>query len=100
MLTPGLGMDVPRHKPLVMVETTNNRGFTPDEIAQHCVNKIISVSDNAHPVIRDQARAFSSQIQKVLASHMQEAVRNDRITVYNALKDAGHPQLAELIRRL
>jgi len=31
---------------------------------------------------------------------MREAIRSDRTTVYNALKDAGHPKLAELIRRL
>jgi nicotinate-nucleotide pyrophosphorylase len=31
---------------------------------------------------------------------MREAVANDRVTVYNAIKDAGHPDLAELIRRL
>jgi hypothetical protein len=31
---------------------------------------------------------------------MQQAVQSDRTSVYNALTDAGHPQLAELIRRL
>jgi hypothetical protein len=31
---------------------------------------------------------------------MKEAVASDRTTVYNALVDAGHPELAELIRRL
>ena len=37
---------------------------------------------------------------KVLVSYMREAIQSDRTTVYNALKDAAHPQLAELIRRL
>jgi hypothetical protein len=31
---------------------------------------------------------------------MRQAIRSDRTTVYNTLKDAGHPDLAELIRRL
>jgi len=31
---------------------------------------------------------------------MRQAIRSDRTTVCNALVDAGHPQLAELIRRL
>jgi len=31
---------------------------------------------------------------------MRQAIHSDRTTVYNALNDAGHPELAELIRRL
>jgi len=31
---------------------------------------------------------------------MKQTVRSDRTTVYNALTDAGHPELAELIRGL
>ena len=31
---------------------------------------------------------------------MKEAIKSDRTTVYNALIDAAHPELAELIRRL
>jgi len=31
---------------------------------------------------------------------MKRSVRNDRTTVYNAIIEAGHPKLAELIRRL
>jgi hypothetical protein len=49
----------------VGVETTNNRGFTPEETALRCVNKIIGVSDNAPPAIRDQARAYRSEMEKI-----------------------------------
>jgi len=93
-------MDLPREKLLVDINTTNNRGFTPEELAEQCVKKIISISDNAHPGVRDQARAFSKDIEKLIAHYMQQAVQSDRTSVYNALTDAGHPQLAELIRRL
>ena len=94
-----LKLDMPE-KPFVVVETTEGRGFTPDEVAQRCVKKIISVSDSAHPGIREQARAFQEHIEKVVAFYMREAIRSDRTTVYNALMDAGQPELAELIRRL
>jgi len=30
---------------------------------------------------------------------MHEAVKSDRTTLYNALVDAGHPKLADMIRR-
>jgi len=85
---------------IVDVKTTENRGFTPEELAEQCVKKILSVSDQAHPAIRDQAYAFSKQIEKVVEGYMKQAVSSDRTTVYNAIKDAGHPSLAELIRRL
>lgn len=85
---------------MVNVQTTENRGFTPDEVAERCVSKLISVSDQAHPGIRDQAHAFKKHMEKVVAFYMREAIRSDRTTVYNALNDAGHPELADAIRRL
>lgn len=95
-----INLDVPQNENLVEIRTTEGRGFTPDELAEQCVQKIISVSDDTHPAVRDQARAFSKHIEKLIAYYMRQAIRSDRTTVYNALKDAGHPDLAELIRRL
>jgi hypothetical protein len=95
-----LDLSVDTGLPLVGVRTTEKRGFTPDELAAQCIEKIISISDTAHPGIRDQARAFSKDIEKLVALYMRQAIRSDRTTVYNALTDAGHPELAELIRRL
>ena len=86
--------------PIVNVQTTQNRGFSPDEVAERCVEKLISVSDDAHPAIRDQAKALQKHMEKVVAFYMREAIRSDRTTVYNALIDAGHPKLADAIRRL
>ena len=95
-----LKMDLPKDRPIVDVKTTSNRGFTPEEVAENCVRKIISVSDNVDPVLRDQARAYASYIEKIIVHYMKEAINSDRTTVYNAIMDAGHPKLAELIRRL
>ena len=92
-------VDVPKD-PIVNIQTTDKRGFTPDEVAERCVAKLIDVSNGAHPAIRDQAKAFKKHMEKVVEFYMREAIRSDRTTVYNALIDAGHPKLAELIRRL
>jgi|TARA_R110000764_G_scaffold7290_1_gene26127 hypothetical protein len=86
--------------PSVVVSTSNGRGFTPEEIAERCANKIISISDDANPAIRAQAHAFREQLLKTLVFYMRETVKSDRTTVYNALTDAGQPELAKLIRRL
>lgn len=95
-----LDLQVSNSPSLVEVKTTENRGFSPDELAEQCVSKIISVSETAPPAIRDQAAAFSRHIETLVAYYMRQAIHSDRTSVYNALKDAGHPELAEHIRRL
>ena len=84
----------------VQVNVTNNRGFTPEEVAARCVDKIVEVGDNAAPEIRDQAHAFKAHLEKVITFYMKEAIKSDRTTVCNAIKNAGHEKLAEMIRRL
>tara|TARA_B100000927_G_scaffold291275_1_gene292671 strand:+ start:3136 stop:3426 length:291 start_codon:yes stop_codon:yes gene_type:complete len=84
----------------VVVHTTKNRGFTPEEIAERCLDKIVSVADTALPEVRAQAQAFKDHIRAVLVFYMKEAANSDRTTVYNALVDAGQKDLAELIRRM
>jgi len=96
MLTESIGVTVGS----VGIQTTNNRGFTPEEIAERCVNKLIGVSDNAHPAIRDQAHAYRNEMQKIIAIYMRQAIKSDRTTVYNAIKDSGNLKLAEYIRRM
>lgn len=85
---------------LVSVRTTSNRGLSVEELADRCAERIVSVSKDAHPAIRDQALAFRAQIVVLLSKYLKEAVTNDRVTVYNALVDAGHPQLADAVRKL
>jgi hypothetical protein len=84
----------------VEVYTTQNRGFTPEEIAERCLDKIVSVADTALPEVQAQAQAFKDHIRAVLVFYMKEAANSDRTTVYNALLDAGQKDLAELIRRM
>jgi hypothetical protein len=99
-MTAALRLDVPRTQQIVGVRTTAGRGFSAEELASQCVEKIVSISDTTHPALRDQAREFSVAIEKVIAHYMRQAIHSDRTTVYSALNDAGHPDLAELIRRL
>lgn len=98
-MTVALSIDLPSGFK-VDVATTNNRGFTPEEVAERCANKIVAVAESAPPAIRDQAIAYKRNVGAVVAHYIKEAIASDRTTVYNALKDAGHPDLAELIRRL
>ena len=88
------------HTGIVDVHTTSNRGFTPEEVAARCLDRIVKVSESAPPAIRDQALAYKDSLRQVLTHYMREAIQRDRTTVYNALLDAGQKELAETIRRL
>ena len=67
MLTESIGITAGS----VGVRTTNNRGFTPEEVAEDCVKKIISISNNVDPVLRDQAVAYSRDMEKLIAFYMR-----------------------------
>jgi hypothetical protein len=82
----------------VIIQTTSGRGFTPEEIAERALNKIMAVSDSAPQVIKDQALAYRADIKEVLVHYMKEAVRSDRTTLINKFTNAGHPELVEILR--
>lgn len=82
----------------VLVSTTTDRGFTPEEIAERALDKIIYVGSNSHPAIRDQAEAFRENIKYVLIQYLKEAVQSDRTTIANRLREAGHPELINLLK--
>lgn len=81
----------------VVVMTTNNRGWTPEEIAERALDKIIYVGGNSHPAIRDQAEAFRENIRQVLVFYLNEAIKSDRTTIAARLREAGHPELIKLL---
>jgi hypothetical protein len=97
MITGSLGMSADFQ---VGVHTTHNRGLTPEELAKQCAEKIVSVSDTAPEPIRAQAHAFREQVEHLVAIYLKQAVQSDRTTVYNAIRDAGHPELAEALKGL
>jgi hypothetical protein len=84
----------------VNVQTTNNRGFTPEELAEQALEKIVSVSDSADPMVREQAHAFKERIRYVLVHYLKQAAASDRTTVCAALDAAGQKSLSQMIRRL
>lgn len=82
---------------VVQVETTNNRGWSVEELAMRAADKIIYVGDQSHPAVREQARAFKDNVRAVVLFYLQEAVQQDRLTVANRLRESGHPDLVHLL---
>lgn len=83
-----------------IVKTTTDRGFTVEEIAENLLDKLIFISSDSHPAIREQAVAFKDRIRPAIIHYMQQAVRSDRTTLAAQLSKQGHDDMAEIIRRL
>lgn len=81
----------------IQVATKDFGGFTPEEVAERALDKIIQVGDQSHPVVREQAIAFRNHIRAVLVFYMNEAVKFDRVTLAYKLREAGHPELIKLL---
>ena len=80
------------------VMTTSNRGFTPEELVDRAVDKIIHVGNQSHPAIREQAEAFKANIREVILHYMKQAVASDRTTIANRLTQAGHSALIPILK--
>ena len=44
-----------------------------------------------------QAEAFKNNLRVVLVQYLQQAVRSDRTTIANRLREAGHPELTIIL---
>jgi hypothetical protein len=83
----------------VDVHTSSDGGHPPEFWAKRAADRIVSVSETAHPAIREQAIAFKDLVEQVVLDHMKRAISCDRSTVSHLVSEAGHPYLAELLRR-
>jgi len=89
--------EIPALLTSVEVRTTSGRGFTPEELVEQALDKIIYVGSQSHPAIRDQAEAFRSQIRAVILHYMKQAVASQNTTIANRLRIAGHEELIKIL---
>ena len=84
----------------VVVKTTENRGMSPEELAERAVEQIVGISASVDPVVRQQAEAFKSRIYHVVLGIINQAIKSDRTTLMNEFIQQGHPDIADILRRL
>ena len=84
----------------VVVKTTENRGLTAEELAERAVEQIVGISDSVDPIVRQQAEAFRSRIYHVILGIIKQAIKSDRTTLMNEFIQQGHPDIADILRRL
>ena len=84
----------------VAVFTSTDRGHSPEEMAEMALNKIMLVSEDAPPVIREQALAYKDRLKDILIFYMNRMAQSERTTIWALMKKQGHDDIAEIIRRL
>ena len=84
----------------IKVRTTSGRGLNVEELAEMALPKLIYVADTACPALKEQAEMFRARIKILLMQYMHQAIKSDRTTLYNGLKKAGFPEVAEIILRI
>ena len=84
----------------VTVQTTNNKGLSPEYWTQRIIERLISISDNAEPEVKAQAQAFKDDMTQVVLLYLKQAIASDRATVAGLLDKQGHEEMAKIIRRL
>jgi hypothetical protein len=86
------------HSGTVNVVTTSNSGLPVEHWADRASDTIISVGNQSHPIIAEQAHAFKDTIRHVILHYMKEAVKSDRTTLIASLEKAGQQDMAKLLR--
>ena len=84
----------------VNVKTSHQGGLTNEQIADLAVDKIASVSDQAPPHVRQQAKLFKEQLKGIMYHYIILARKEDRPNIIQPLRSSGQKETAEYIKRL
>ena len=84
----------------VVVKTSEKGGLNNEQIADLAVEKIASVSDDAPPHLKQQAKLFKEQLKGIIHHYILLARKEDRASIIQVLRSSGHKEMAEYIRRL
>ena len=84
----------------VNVMTSQQGGLTNEQIADLAVDKIASISDQAPPHVRQQAKIFKEHLKNVLYHYLLLARKEERASIVHILRSNGQKEMAEYIRRL
>ena len=85
--------------PSVFVETSKNGGLSSEQLATLCSRKLVYISENAPPEIKDQARVFKMRVEQLILNYIEEAMRSERDRCVEIALTGGYTDLADLLRR-
>jgi hypothetical protein len=82
----------------VTITATKGRGHSPEELADMALEKIIYVSKDMPPEIKEQALVYRDRIRSVLIHYLEKAQRSEMTTLNSALLKHGKEELVTAIR--
>lgn len=82
------------------VATSNFGGHPPEFWADQMVKKIVSVSEDQAPHVKEQANAYRELIREVALIYINNAIKSYKTTIIQQLMKGGEEELANIIRRL
>ncbi len=80
------------------VTTTENRGYTVDELTDMTMRRLVYVADDSP--FKDQAQAFTTQLRVALRTAIVQAHTDERLTIAGNLLRQGLPEMAEVVRKM
>ena len=78
----------------VVVKTSEKGGLNNEQIADLAVEKIASVSEDAPPHLKQQAKLFKEQLKGVMYHYILLARREERANIIQALRSSGQKEMA------
>ena len=84
----------------IQVQAETNKGHSAEWWAERLTDRIVGISENAAPHIRQQAEAFKVAIYNTILYHIKQAINSERCTMSNLLKAQGHENLAKILKEL
>ena len=78
----------------VNVMTSDKGGLTNEQIADLAIDKIVSISNDAPPHIRQQANQFREHLKKVLYHYLLLARKEERASIVHILRSNGQKEMA------
>ncbi len=69
----------------VFVQTSSDGGLSAEQIADLCCRKLVHVSNDAPPEIRDQAIVFKVRVENLILGYIKEAMRQSEIVAFMLL---------------
>jgi|ETNvirnome_2_130_1030620.scaffolds.fasta_scaffold07914_3 hypothetical protein len=85
---------------VVGVRISKGLSFSPDEVADEALKKIIRVADTCPPAIKEQVLAFRASIHVALVGACKESAACERDRIVYGLEQAGLVDAVAIVRKL
>jgi len=85
---------------IIEAKTSNFGGHPPEFWAERLTEKIVSVSEDSEPHVREQARVYQEAIRQVCLIYLKNAIKSYKATLIQELLKAGEENVAKIVKRI